>query len=121
MYWLKVDGLKGFMWVSGLCHINFDFLICVSRFRVGVGGTEGQYCGKMLAETGSFDILFVYWVLGIGFFHIYINIYIYIHIHLVLGIYIIENGRLRMMSKDGTWSVIMKQHMAKTKAQYQYA
>ena len=59
--------------------------------------TEGQYCGKMLAETGSFDILFVYWVLGIGFFHIYINIYTYIHIHLVLGIYIIENGRLKMM------------------------
>ena len=40
--------------------------------------TEGQYSGKMLAETGSFDILFGNWVLGIGFFHIYISIYIYI-------------------------------------------
>ena len=41
--------------------------------------TEGQYSGKMLAETGSFDILLGNWVLGIGFFHKYISIYIYIY------------------------------------------
>ena len=33
--------------------------------------TEGQYSGKMLAETGSFDILFGNRVLGIGFFFRY--------------------------------------------------
>ena len=33
----------------------------------------GQYYGEMLAETGSFDVLFWYWVLGIG-------VYTYIHI-----------------------------------------
>ena len=32
----------------------------------------GQYYGEMLAETGSFDVLFWYWVLGIG-------VYTYIH------------------------------------------
>ena len=46
----------------------------------------GQYCGEMLAETGSFDVLFWYWVLGIGYSGIYIHIYVYIYIeYWVLG------------------------------------
>ena len=32
----------------------------------------GQYYGEMLAETGSFDVLFWYWVLGVGYWGIYI-------------------------------------------------
>ena len=32
----------------------------------------GQYYGEMLAETGSFDVLFWNWVLGIGYWGIYI-------------------------------------------------
>ena len=38
----------------------------------------GQYSGKMLAETGSFDILFGNRVLGIGFFSSDIHKYKYI-------------------------------------------
>ena len=46
----------------------------------------GQYYGEMLAETGSFDVLFWYWVLGIGYSGIYIHIYVYIYIeYWVLG------------------------------------
>ena len=58
----------------------------------------GQYSGKMLAETGSFDILLGNWVLGIGFFS-YIHKYIlgYIHVYTYIRIYMIENGRWRMM------------------------
>ena len=45
----------------------------------------GQYCGEMLAETGSFDVLLWYWVLGIGYSVFgYIRIYIlhtYIYIY----------------------------------------
>ena len=49
-------------------------------------GTVGQNCGEMLAETGSFDVLFWYWVLGIGYSGIYIHIYVYIYIeYWVLG------------------------------------
>ena len=50
----------------------------------------GQYYGKMLAETGSFDVLFWYWVLGIGYSGIYIHIYVYIYILSIgyWGIYI---------------------------------
>ena len=48
--------------------------------------TVGQNCGEMLAETGSFDVLFWYWVLGIGYSGIYIHIYVYIYIeYWVLG------------------------------------
>ena len=39
----------------------------------------GQYYGEMLAETGSFDVLFWYWVLGIG-------VYTYIYMHYLLNI-----------------------------------
>ena len=56
-------------------RLNIDFfykgLPLHGRYDIS---TEGQYSGKMLAETGSFDILFGNWVLGIGFFHIYISI-----------------------------------------------
>ena len=68
------------------------------------GWTEGQYSGKMLAETGSFDILFGigYWVLGF-FLQIYISINIYkyilgyIHVSTYIRVYMIENGRWRMI------------------------
>ena len=52
--------------------------------------TVGQNCGEMLAETGSFDVLFWYWVLGIGYSGIYIHIYVYIYILSIgyWGIYI---------------------------------
>ena len=57
----------------------------LDHFQIIKNMTEGQYCGKMLAETGSFDIL-----LGIGYwvllFSSYIHKYIYIHIYLGLGI-----------------------------------
>ena len=56
----------------------------LSRVGISSSSTEGQYSGKMLAETGSFDILFGNWVLGIGFFHLYLSIYIYKYI---LGVY----------------------------------
>ena len=48
---------------------------------VGADTTVGQNCGEMLAETGSFDVLFWYWVLGIGYSGIYIHIYMYIYIY----------------------------------------
>ena len=44
----------------------------------------GQYCGEMLAETGSFDVLLWYWVLGIGYY----ILYIYISIEYWVWVYI---------------------------------
>ena len=53
----------------------------LSFYKLPEFPTEGQYSGKMLAEMGSFDILFWNWVLGIGFFlHIHISIHIYTYI-----------------------------------------
>ena len=47
----------------------------------------GQYYGEMLAETGSFDVLFWYWVLGIGYWILgYIHIYISVYMHYLLNI-----------------------------------
>ena len=76
-------------------------------------------------------------VLGIGYLvfgyiHIYICIHVYIYIeHCVLGyIHICTRYIVHMYIHlyienwgwcDITWSIIMKQHMAQTNAQYQYA
>ena len=54
---------------------------------ISVMRTVGQNCGEMLAETGSFDVLFWYWVLGIGYWILgYIHIYISVYMHYLLNI-----------------------------------
>ena len=60
--------------------------------------TVGQNYGEMLAETGSFDVLFWYWVLGIWYLGIYIYTYVYMYTYILSivywGIYIYLQGTL---------------------------
>ena len=77
----------------------------------------GQSYGKMLAETRSFDVLFWYWVLGIGYWGIYIYTYVYIYIH----IYISSFGYWGIYNMYKHIYIEMKQHMAQAMTQYQYA
>ena len=79
--------------------------------------TVGQSYGKMLAETRSFDVLFWYWVLGIGYWGIYIYTYVYIYIH----IYISSFGYWGIYNMYKHIYIEMKQHMAQAMTQYQYA
>ena len=65
-------------------EVNGRELAKVNFFTRKEWSTVGQNCGEMLAETGSFDVLFWYWVLGIGYSGIYIHIYVYIYIYLYI-------------------------------------
>ena len=40
--------------------------------------TVGQKDGELLAKTGSFDILFLVWVLGIGFSDYYVWVMVWL-------------------------------------------
>ena len=85
--------------------------------------TVGQNCGEMLAETGSFDVLFWYWVLGIGYSGIYIHIYVYIYIeywvlgyiHICTHIYILRMEDEVILHGQSSWKNTWSRPMPNTK------